>query len=1119
MSPSSSHALRRALTAAVSAVAIATAGLVLPPAASATSCTITGTNGPDVLTGTDGPDVICGLGGDDTLVGLGGDDRLEGGNGDDVLVGGEGDDTLIGGNQDDRLIGGDGDDVLDGGTSSDFLVGGDGDDVLDGGDAPDVLVGEAGDDTLRGGNDADRLSGGDGDDVLDGGNADDLVDGGAGNDTLVGYNGHDRLWGGPGDDRLDAGNGDDLLDAGAGDDVLVAANGHDSLDGGPGDDRLEGGNGTDVCDGRSGTDVYVGCETEQDSADEPADSVGDTDGDGLTDEREITAGTDPLSADTDTDGLRDVDEILTLTDPTTGDSDLDGVPDGAEDTDGDGLTNADEVELGTVPFRADTDGDGLEDGRETTLGTDPLVVDTDDDTLSDGDEVTLGSDPLRSDSDADGVADGDETFTRTVTDGDATFAATGAGAAVLAVGLSTAEDSLFEDVPGLASETVVVDAPAPLASGTLTLPFDASAVPADHEVGVLHFDADTGTFDVPADQHVDRATGTATVTTDHFSPFVVVDLTQWRAVWEAEIVTPREGSGGTSVDAALVLDASGSMTTNDPRGVRRDAAKAFVDSLIEGDRAAAVQFTTTARVLAALTSDKAVVKAALDRVGSSGGTDIGVAVRAGLDELDAHGLPGHDRLIVVLTDGEGPYTTSLTQRAIASDTTIYTVGLGTSIDVGLLTGIAEATGGKFFRAAAADDLVDAFDRVGGDLGAPDTDGDGIADAAETAGWRDGAGRVYRTSPTSADTDGDGLTDGDEAGLFRTDGAFGNRAYYNGFADPTRADTDGDGLGDAQELDLGTHPRIKDSDSDTINDLDEVGLGFDPLSFNADDDYYFDDDELANGTDPFGYDFDALGNVHAALSGFWFGDAWDSTVARWAEVNLDVASSPLYLGGQLASGYLVFGDVRDLIAGIAHLDAGGAIISLLGIVPAAGDALKTVGAAVKFAERSARATRAAVEVIAKVLPRKWADELLDSVSAGARLARDVAVRGLPAPRANYDIAKGGSATAKISRDAAQARALQAKLDELRSFHLNGRDVRDVRINQRQVDATGRQVGINRPDLQYTLDGKRYYLEWDKPLCGNPTMSKRGDQHAARIRANDTSARIGTTLLLLVVGACE
>ena len=84
-------------------------------------------------------------------------------------------------------------------------------------------------------------------------------------------------------------------------------------------------------------------------------------------------------------------------------------------------------------------------------------------------------------------------------------------------------------------------------------------------------------------------------------------------------------------------------------------------------------------------------------------------------------------------------------------------------------------------------------------------------------------------------------------------------------------------------------------------------------------------------------------------------------------------------------------------------------------------------------------------------------------------------------------KGGAATTRISRDAQQARALQAKLDELHRMHLDGRSVSGARTNQRQVGTDARQLGLNRPDLQYTLDGKRYY--------------------------------VGAILLLLVVGACE
>lgn len=124
----------------------------------------------------------------------------------------------------------------------------------------------------------------------------------------------------------------------------------------------------------------------------------DTDGDGLSDQRETRLGTFVLRPD----------------------SDFDGVPDGAEqgvgldpldpDSDGDGLTDGEELLVhGTNPTRHDTDGDGLSDRAELTYGlTDPRDPDMDGDHLPDGAEVDLGTDPLDPDADADGRPDGED---------------------------------------------------------------------------------------------------------------------------------------------------------------------------------------------------------------------------------------------------------------------------------------------------------------------------------------------------------------------------------------------------------------------------------------------------------------------------------------------------------------------------------------------------------------------------------------------------------------------------------------------------------------------------------------------------------------------------------------
>jgi hypothetical protein len=111
----------------------------LPGAAVAqVGCTISGTDGADVLTGTEDDDVICGLGGADRLVGGAGVDQLLGGAGDDVLEGGPGDDELFGGAHADLLYGGDGNDVLEGEDDTDYLDGGEGADVLSGGPGSDT---------------------------------------------------------------------------------------------------------------------------------------------------------------------------------------------------------------------------------------------------------------------------------------------------------------------------------------------------------------------------------------------------------------------------------------------------------------------------------------------------------------------------------------------------------------------------------------------------------------------------------------------------------------------------------------------------------------------------------------------------------------------------------------------------------------------------------------------------------------------------------------------------------------------------------------------------------------------------------------------------------------------
>ena len=144
----------------------------------------------------------------------------------------------------------------------------------------------------------------------------------------------------------------------------------------------------------------------------------DSDGDGLTNEREATLGTDPLLPDSDADRLLDRDEVEThQTNPLDVDTDDDRLQDGDEiqthqtdprnaDMDGDGRVDGDEIAGGSDPRNPDTDGDGLRDGDEIRLNTDPENPDSDNDGLQDGQENETCPRPVDPDSDDDGITDG-----------------------------------------------------------------------------------------------------------------------------------------------------------------------------------------------------------------------------------------------------------------------------------------------------------------------------------------------------------------------------------------------------------------------------------------------------------------------------------------------------------------------------------------------------------------------------------------------------------------------------------------------------------------------------------------------------------------------------------------
>lgn len=179
------------------------------------------------------------------------------------------------------------------------------------------------------------------------------------------------------------------------------------------------------------------------------------------------------------------------------------------------------------------------------------------------------------------------------------------------------------------------------------------------------------------------------------------------------------GSGkAANVDVALIIDSSGSMSWNDPNDLRKSAAKLFVDLLSPGDRVAVVDFDEDVVVLMPLReirdqSDKDAVKAAIDRIDSSGWTNIGGGLFEGFNELNSS-YNGNRKVAILLTDGyhnTGRDPSDVVPLYKAKGWPVYTIALTGDADENLLRWIASETGGKYYKAPTAAELQQIYNEI------------------------------------------------------------------------------------------------------------------------------------------------------------------------------------------------------------------------------------------------------------------------------------------------------------------------------------------------------------------------------------------------------------------------
>jgi len=182
-------------------------------------------------------------------------------------------------------------------------------------------------------------------------------------------------------------------------------------------------------------------------------------------------------------------------------------------------------------------------------------------------------------------------------------------------------------------------------------------------------------------------------------------------------------------DIVLALDTSGSMDeSTEPGGptkleAARTAATEFLNLLaFPRDQASLILFSGTAVLQHPLSNNRATLIAALQG-NVSGDTRIDLAFAEARKELvSVRHIANNSQVLILLTDGRPIGTNEaavLAEAAVtkAAGITIYTIGLGSDVNVSLLRDIA-STSDHYYPAPSTADLSQIYQEIAGSLGCP-----------------------------------------------------------------------------------------------------------------------------------------------------------------------------------------------------------------------------------------------------------------------------------------------------------------------------------------------------------------------------------------------------------------
>ncbi|AEA46073.1 vWA domain-containing protein [Archaeoglobus veneficus] len=199
------------------------------------------------------------------------------------------------------------------------------------------------------------------------------------------------------------------------------------------------------------------------------------------------------------------------------------------------------------------------------------------------------------------------------------------------------------------------------------------------------------------------------------NPTDIVLLTEETTITLTIQGTGSEWTTSVPIDVVFALDSSGSMGWNDPSGLRKTAAKSFVDKLNSTtDQAGVVSWDNNIDFTQTLTNNFSLVKSKIDAVDSSGGTDLNVGLNAAISLLDTGKQANSSWVIIFLSNGQGTYSHSTAVVAANKGYTVYTIGLAISpgsTAESNLKDIANTTGGKYYSSPNATNLDAVFNDI------------------------------------------------------------------------------------------------------------------------------------------------------------------------------------------------------------------------------------------------------------------------------------------------------------------------------------------------------------------------------------------------------------------------